>query len=178
MLSHDELLEGYLAHAEAVAHERKDTNFWAFNELADLMRDDPDGAWQIIVGLVGRASDEETLGYVAAGPLEDLICQHPEAMIDRVESRAGQDARFRKAIARVWGWTRMPKEIRARLDLLVAEERRRRWRGDRARLRSRASTEGGSSTRSEKQRPCSQEAVQNTSVRGAQCPLLTHSYSG
>ena len=108
MSSHDELLEGYLAHAEAVAHERKDTNFWAFNELADLMRDDPDGAWQIIVELVGRASDEETLGYVAAGALEDL----------------GQDARFRKAIARVWGWTRMPKEIRARLDLLVAEERR------------------------------------------------------
>jgi Family of unknown function (DUF6869) len=124
MSSHDELLEGYLAHAEAVAHERKDTYFWAFNELADLMRDDPDGAWQIIVELVGRASDEETLGYVAAGPLEDLICQHPEAMIDRVESHAGQDARFRKAIARVWGWTRMPKEIRARLDLLVAEERR------------------------------------------------------
>ncbi len=32
----------------AVAHERKDTNFWAVNELADLMRDDPDGAWQIM----------------------------------------------------------------------------------------------------------------------------------
>ena len=61
MSSHDELLEGYLAHAEAVAHERKDTSFWAFNELADLMRDDPDGAWQIIVDLVGLASDEETL---------------------------------------------------------------------------------------------------------------------
>jgi hypothetical protein len=45
-------------------------------------------------------------------------------MIDRVESRARQDARFRKAIARVWGWTRIPKEIRARLDVLVAEERR------------------------------------------------------
>ena len=56
--SHDELLEGYLAHAEAVAHERRDTSFWAFNELADLMRDDPDGAWQITVELVSRASDE------------------------------------------------------------------------------------------------------------------------
>ena len=102
MSSHDELLVGYLAHAEAVAHERKDTNFWAVNELADLMRDDSDGAWQIIVELVGRASDEETLGYVAAGALEDLICTHPDAMIDRVESRARQDARFCKAIARVW----------------------------------------------------------------------------
>jgi len=48
MSSHDELLEGYLAHAEAVARQRKDTNFWAVNELADLMRDDPDGAWQIM----------------------------------------------------------------------------------------------------------------------------------
>jgi len=70
------------------------------------------------------ASDEETLGYVAAGALEDLICKHADAMIDRVESRARQNARFRKAVARVWGWTRIPKEIRARLDMLVAEERR------------------------------------------------------
>jgi len=52
MSSHDELLEGYLAHAEAVAHERKDTNFWAVNELADLIRDDPDGAWQVMGELV------------------------------------------------------------------------------------------------------------------------------
>ena len=124
MSSRDELLEGYLAHAEAVAHQRKDTNFWAFNELADLMRDDPDEAWQITVELVTRASDEEALGYVAAGALEDLICAHPDAMIDRVESRARQDARFRKAIARVWGWIRMPKDIRARLDILVAAEPR------------------------------------------------------
>ena len=124
MSSHDGLLEGYLAHAEAVAHQRKDTNFWAVNELADLIRDDPDGAWQLIVELVGRASDDDTFGYVAAGALEDLICQHPHAMIDRVESRGMQDARFRKATARVWGWTRIPKDIRARLDLLVADERR------------------------------------------------------
>jgi uncharacterized protein DUF6869 len=88
------------------------------------MRDDPDGAWQITVELVARASDEDTLGYVAAGALEDLICQHPDAMIDRVGSRARQDARFRQAVARVWGWTRIPQHIRARLDMLVAEERR------------------------------------------------------
>ena len=85
------------------------------------MRDDPDGAWRIVVELVARASDDETLGYVAAAALEDLICSHPEAMIDRVESRARHDARFRMAVARVWGWTRIPKDIRARLDMLVAD---------------------------------------------------------
>ena len=88
------------------------------------MRDDPDGAWQITVELIARASDDETPGYVAPGALEDLICGHPDAMIDRVESRAKQDVRFRKAVARVWGWTRLPRNIRARLDMLVAEERR------------------------------------------------------
>src|SRR5215467_441137 len=124
MSSHEQLLAGYLAHAEAVAHQRADTNFWAFKELADLIRDDPDGAWRTTVELLARASDEETLGSVAAGALEDLICAHPQAMIDRVERRAGEDARFRKAVRRVWGWTRMPKEIRERLDALVAEEQR------------------------------------------------------
>ena len=107
-----------------MTHEREDTSFWAFNELADLIRDDADRAWQIVVELVARAPDEETLGYVGAAPLEDLICTHPDAMIDRVEIRARQDARFRKAVARVWGWTRIPKDIRARLDMLVAGEPR------------------------------------------------------
>ena len=122
MTSHHELLRGYLAHAEAVAHGREDADFWAFNELADLIRDDSDGAWQIVVEVLACASDDETLGYVAAGALEDLICAHPHAMIDRVETRARQDTRFRKAVRRVWGWTRIPKDIRARLDALVAKE--------------------------------------------------------
>lgn len=122
MSTREELLEGYLAHAEAVAHERKDLHFWAYNEMVHLMRDDPDAAWWITVELVARASDDATLGYVAAGPLEDLLCQHPYVIIDRVEGRARQDARFRKALAGVWGSSRIPKDICARLDDLVSEE--------------------------------------------------------
>jgi hypothetical protein len=90
----EQLLEGYLAHAEAVTHDRKDQHFWAFNEMIDVIRADPESAWEVIVDIIARASDDATLGYVAAGPLEDLICEHPHLMIERVEKRARQDGRF------------------------------------------------------------------------------------
>ena len=121
--SREKLLAGYMAHAEAVAHDRKDEHFWAFNAMIDVIWEDPESAWEVIVEVISRASDDATLGYVAAGPLEDLICEHPHLVIERVETRARQDARFRKAVAGVWGSNRMPKEIRARLDVIVANER-------------------------------------------------------
>jgi hypothetical protein len=120
----DELLAGYLAHAEAVAHNREDLHAWAFDEFVELLRNDPEAAWALTIELVARASDDATLAYVAAGPLEDLICEHPHVVIEWVEGRAAQDARFRKAIAGVWGWSRMPEEIRARLDVVIADEPR------------------------------------------------------
>ena len=124
MSTREELLEGYLAHAEAVAHERQDLHFWAFNELVDVLRDDPESAWWITVELIALASDDATLAYVAAGPLEDLLCKHPRVIIDRVEHRAREDARFLKAVAGVWGSSRMTQNVRARLDAVVAGEPR------------------------------------------------------
>jgi hypothetical protein len=111
-----------MAHAEAVAHDQKDDNFWAFNELIELIEAEPETAWPIILEIIKNASDDATLAYVAAGPLEDLICEHPHLVIQRVELCATRDARFRKTLAGVLGSNRMPKEIRARLDALVANE--------------------------------------------------------
>lgn len=61
-----------MAHAEAVAHDHKDEHFWAFNEMIDIICTDPESAWEVIVEVISRASNDATLGYVAAGPLEDL----------------------------------------------------------------------------------------------------------
>jgi hypothetical protein len=118
----DELLAGYLAHAEAVAHGREDQHSWAFDEFLVLIRTDPEKAWDITLELVSRASDDATLGYVAAGPLEDLMCEHGPLLVDHAEERARRDPRFRKALKGVWGWNRMAESIRARIDLMVANE--------------------------------------------------------
>ena len=120
-VTRDELLEGYLAHAEAVSHDREDENFWAFSELHDLIQTDVEAAWVIAVELIARVSDDSGLAYVAAGPLEDLLCKHPEFLIGRVEARA-RDRRFRKALRAVWGVNRMPATVRARIEVIVAKE--------------------------------------------------------
>jgi hypothetical protein len=64
------------------------------------------------------------LASVAAGPLEDLLCRHPSAFIDRVETRGKQDAHFRRAVSGVWGWGSMPDDVRKRLDDLLGDEPR------------------------------------------------------
>lgn len=52
--------------------------------------------------LAAGPADEDAVGQVGAGPLEDLLHQHGAALVDEVERRALQDARFRQALSGVW----------------------------------------------------------------------------
>jgi hypothetical protein len=119
-MTYDRLVAGYLSHAAAVAHDQKDTHFWAYLGLHRLVEQKPDDAWPLVVEVIRSATDEEVLGYVAADILEDLICEHSQALIDRVEVLAHEDEHFKRALAHVWGWTRIPPEVRTRLDVLVS----------------------------------------------------------
>ena len=74
--------------------------------------------------VVDSATRDEVLAYIAAGPLENLLCRHPHAFIDRVEILATRDAHFRRALSGVWGWERMPDDVLARLDVLFGDEPR------------------------------------------------------
>jgi hypothetical protein len=56
----------------------------------------------MILELIDRAPDDEILGYVAAGPLEDFIKLHAADYIDWIEASARTDARMKKALSGVW----------------------------------------------------------------------------
>jgi hypothetical protein len=75
---------------------------WAFPELDDLIRDEPERAWRIIVALAERVSTPEAKSLLAAGPIENLLSQHGPAFIDRVEQRAQSDAGFNYLLGGVW----------------------------------------------------------------------------
>lgn len=125
MDQHEELLIAYLNHAEAVSLRREERDLPpALDQLEDLIRNDPETAWAIIQELVHRATHDEVLAYIAAGPLENLLCNHARSFIDRVEALAAQDAHFRRALSGVWGWSSMPDDIVARLDALFGNEPR------------------------------------------------------
>jgi hypothetical protein len=75
-----------------------DTPWEVLRKLAQ--QDDPERAWAITKELLSTAPDF-ALGYVAAGPLEDLISFHGPGFIDRFEAYASRNARLAAALESV-----------------------------------------------------------------------------
>jgi hypothetical protein len=96
--------------------------FWAWEAVNALVRQEPEEAWAMILRLVALAPDDRTLANVAAGPLEDLLGLHPYAFVGLVEEEARRDARFRRCLSGVWGWTSIPEDVQLRI--------RRTWEGE------------------------------------------------
>ena len=88
---------------------------WATELLNVAIRDQPDAAWDLILILVERAPHDDALGWVGAGPLEDLLCEHGPIFIERAEVIANGDERFRKCLSRVWGSNRMEPGVYERM---------------------------------------------------------------
>ena len=78
-----------------------DGRFWSHERLWELIRDDPETAWNIIQ-IIRRDGSDLTLSNLAAGPLEDLLVTHGDQFIDRVEALAKHDAQFRKLLGATW----------------------------------------------------------------------------
>jgi len=77
-------------------------DFWAFEEVSEIIRSgDLDKAWNITLLLLQKAPDE-ALGYIAAGPLEDIIDGYGNEALDRVEEVCNRDLRLQFALSGVW----------------------------------------------------------------------------
>jgi hypothetical protein len=76
--------------------------FWAWDRVGDIVREDPELAWRVTTMLVHDAPTDSVLGAVAAGPLEDFLGLHGVHFIERVETLAQRDTRFRESLQGVW----------------------------------------------------------------------------
>ena len=103
--------------AEADRH-----GFWACEAVDVQVRKEPEMAWSMILRLIELSSDDRILANVAAGPLEDLLGLQAYTFIDRVEQQARQDAKFRRCLSAVWGWSSIPEDVQVRM--------RRTWEGE------------------------------------------------
>src|SRR5439155_21408861 len=83
------------------SRERRQEDFWAFDELVTALWDDPERVWAVLLSLVRMASPDD-FGAVGAGPLEHLVDDHAPAFIDRIESQATSDPRFREILGTIW----------------------------------------------------------------------------
>lgn len=77
-------------------------DFWAWEEVHDIVRGgDLELAWEVTLLLLRKASDS-ALGYIAAGPLEDLIDGYGDKALDLVEHACDRDKRLQFALSGVW----------------------------------------------------------------------------
>jgi hypothetical protein len=95
---------------------------WASDELDHLAWKQPERAWPVILSIIAGGPSDLFLAIVAAGPLEDLLCEHGPAFITRVEEEARRDSHFRHALAGVWGSSRMAADVHARVRVAVGDE--------------------------------------------------------
>ena len=92
--------------------EKRNEDFWAWDELTWTVADAPERAWPVILELVRQATDEQ-LGAIGAGPIEHLVENHVAAFVDRIEAQVFRDPRFQDALAAIWlnTWNQEPSLI-------------------------------------------------------------------
>jgi hypothetical protein len=59
-------------------------------------------AIRLIVALIETAPDDAAIAYVGARPLEDLVHEHGDGVIDDLDRFARQSPLFGEAMASVW----------------------------------------------------------------------------
>jgi len=118
-----EIVDGYIALRHASKGSPKhDELFWAFNEMCDIVAVDPDRAFKLILMILGKDDSPEVVQILAAGPLEDLLADHGEAMIGKVEAEARKNPKFAFLLGGVWP-SSIAKNIWRKVEIL----RERQW---------------------------------------------------
>lgn len=112
-LKYHETLEGSgdLTGTTSVA----DDYLWATERLDDIVRQDPEISWLIILELFSRARSNYQLACLASGPLEDFLARHGHSFIERVEQVASSNAAIREALRGVWK-NEIPEDVWVRIE--------------------------------------------------------------
>jgi hypothetical protein len=90
-------------------------NWWALEALHRQLKEQPQDAWLTLLCVIDMAEDPEMLETIGAGPLEDLLRSHAEAVIASVELEAVNNSKLRIALGHVWVRRKRDHEITQRL---------------------------------------------------------------
>jgi hypothetical protein len=104
----DELVEAYWQHWRLGSSEDRDdrlrqpTHAWAWDEVERAVADRDGDVVELLVALADAAPDDAALAYLGAGPVEDLVRVHGEAVAAALERAAESDVNLRRALRSVW----------------------------------------------------------------------------
>lgn len=95
---------------------QRDGNWDAlFDFQSDLIGNDPLAALELVKAILAIEDDQNVLGLLAAGMLEDLLPDENGPVIDAVVDEAGRNPRFRDLLCGVWFYGMSP-EVTERLE--------------------------------------------------------------
>jgi hypothetical protein len=95
---HEELIRTYFNHLIVP----ENSQYYDVVEYVDeLVRADPQRAWNVVRSLIEIARSDEDLAYVAAGPLENLLALDDMEVLKAIRQDALQNERVRNALGRV-----------------------------------------------------------------------------
>ena len=114
----DDIARRYVAEArQLVATGDPDPDAWASFHISNLLiHDRRNEAWDVLVRAVELTDDDDVLGLLGAGYLEDLVEYHGDEFIDRIEAQAGRSGRFRRALGAIWAFD---SPVRGRVDAIL-----------------------------------------------------------
>ncbi|HEX2878900.1 MAG TPA: hypothetical protein VHO25_05125 [Polyangiaceae bacterium] len=95
-LDRERLIVEYLGYGEAPLGE--EPWGWASDRMYSLLEGVPELAWDLIIEMIERAPSDDSLSFIAASPLEDLLSKDGPLFITRVEDRARENTKFRRAL--------------------------------------------------------------------------------
>lgn len=75
---------------------------WAVDELINIVHENSEELWLIILEILNLDSSEEIIKAVGAGPLEDLMVSYDKAYIEKIEKQASKSKVFKNAMQNVW----------------------------------------------------------------------------
>ncbi|MCB2115460.1 MAG: hypothetical protein KDE00_03975 [Rhodobacteraceae bacterium] len=97
--------------------EERDEDDYPWSALCVFeLRNYPDLTWSFVQKALSGAETVWQVIMLAAGPLEDLIADHGETVIDRIEHAARHSPRFRFALTGVWPQGNQASPVWARVE--------------------------------------------------------------
>jgi hypothetical protein len=90
-----EQIDAFIAHHAAGDSEWPNDRAEDFGEIITCFRDDPNRALAYVVLAASRTDDGEFLVMMGAGPLEDVLYDPSDELLERVVAEARKSARFR-----------------------------------------------------------------------------------
>ena len=88
-----------------------------FIEFLWIIENEPEKGWKAILAALSDNRLQQSLGVIAAGPLEDLLSLHGELFIERVEKEAKKNPAFAHLLGGVWQ-SNMSDDVWERIQLV------------------------------------------------------------